>query len=465
MQKIKLKKFFYNNKWHIPKSNAFFVNQTSNGSIIKIPNRNKQDVEISISAAVKAQNSFSNFTNKKKSEILNKISIKIKKEANTLAKKESQELGKNFVNAKKEMIACANLWKHASQIIKNKKSKLIKKNNSKLYEIQEPIGVVALIIPWNFPMIVLSERLPYILAAGNSVVIKPSENGSLSINYFIQIIQNIGLPNGTINYLTGDFKTGKYLIENKNISMISFTGSTKTGKEIYKKSSNTIKRLSLELGGKNPMAVFSDANLDKACEDVVYSFSHNAGQCCVSGSRLFVEKKITFKFLEIIKKKLDKIELKQSIATINQYLKIKRIILKAIRNKVPIIYRNRKLFDDKKRIIYPIIFSVKEKINYLEQEIFGPVLIVKSFIKINKLIEDMNDTDYGLSALIWTKNEKKSFYLASKIKSGRIWINGNISQNFPDLSIGGFKQSGLNRETGESGLRTYSEIKTIIINK
>jgi len=313
-------------------------------------------------------------------------------------------------------------------------------------------------------MIVLSERLPYILAAGNTVIIKPSENGTLSIDYFIKIIENCGLPNGTVNYLTGDYKTGKYLAENKNISMISFTGSTKTGKEIYRNSSATLKRLSLELGGKNPMAVFSDANLDKASDEVIYSFTHNAGQCCVSGSRLFIEKKILFKFIQIIKRKLIKLDIKQSITTINQYLKIKKIIHKAIKDKVRIIYRNKKLFDDKKRIIYPIIFDIKKKIDYLEDEIFGPVLTVKSFEKVHKLISDMNDTNYGLSALIWTKNNKKGLYIASKIKSGRIWINGDISQNYPDLSIGGFKESGINRETGESGLRTYSEIKTIIAN-
>ena len=464
MYQIKLKKFFYNNKWKLPSSKTFFNNKTSNNLIIKIPVCGKKDVDKSISSAVKAQNIFNNYTNKKKSKILNQISIKIKKEANILAKKESMELGKSFVNAKKEMIACAKLWKHASEIIKKKKDKLIIKDNKKLYEIQEPIGVVALIIPWNFPMIVLSERLPYILAAGNTVIIKPSENGTLSIDYFIKIIENSGLPNGTVNYLTGDYKTGKYLAENKNISMISFTGSTKTGKEIYRNSSATLKRLSLELGGKNPMAVFSDANLDKASDEVIYSFTHNAGQCCVSGSRLFIEKNILFKFIQIIKRKLIKLDLKQSITTINQYLKIKKIILRAIKNKVRIIYRNKKLFDDKKRIIYPIIFDIKKKINYLEDEIFGPVLTVKSFEKVDKLISDMNDTNYGLSALIWTKNNKKGLYVASKIKSGRIWINGDISQNYPDLSIGGFKESGINRETGESGLRTYSEIKTIIAN-
>ena len=212
------------------------------------------------------------------------------------------------------------------------------------------------------------------------------------------------------------------------------------------------------------MAVFSDANLNKACDEVIYSFTHNAGQCCVSGSRLFVEKKISLKFIEIIKRKLNKLEFNQSITTINQYLKIKKIIIKAIKDKVRIIYRNKKLYDDKKRIIYPIIFDTKNKIDYLEDEIFGPVLTVKSFQDVNTLINDMNNTNYGLSALIWTKNNKKGLYIASKIKSGRIWINGDISQNYPEIAIGGFKESGINRETGESGLRTYSEIKSIIVN-
>ena len=462
--KIKLKKLYYNGKWRIPNSKKVHRHNTFEGVTVEIPNCNQIDIKNSISSAMHAQEKFSVFSDKKKSKILNKISIKIKENATYLAKKESVELGKDFISAKKEIFACANLWKHASKIVREKKIKTIKQKNTKLYEILEPVGVVALIIPWNFPMIVLSERLPYILAAGNGVVIKPSENGSLSIESFIRLISKVGLPPGTINYLTGDYKAGKNIVNNKNISMISFTGSTKTGKEIYNSASKTINSFSLELGGKNPMAVFSDANIKKACVDVVYSFTHNAGQCCVAGSKLFIEDKIFNKFLNGLEKQLKKINSFQNIATLKQYLKIKKLIVESIKDKIPIIFRSKKLFDDKKRIIYPIIFKPQQKIDYLENEIFGPVLTVSSFKSLDKLAQKMNDTKYGLSALIWSRNKSKAIKLASKIKFGRIWINGNISQNYPDISIGGYKESGLNRETGTSGLRTYSEIKSIIIN-
>ena len=462
--KIKLKKLYYNGKWRIPNSKKVHRHNTFEGVTVEIPNCNQVDIENSISSAMHAQEKFSAFSDKKKSNILHKISIKIKENAAYLAKKESVELGKDFISAKKEIFACANLWKHASKIVREKKIKTIKQKNTKLYEILEPVGVVALIIPWNFPMIVLSERLPYILAAGNSVVIKPSENGSLSIESFIRLISKAGLPPGTINYLTGDYKAGKNIVNNKNISMISFTGSTKAGKEIYNSASKTIKRLSLELGGKNPMAVFSDADIEKACVDVVYSFTHNAGQCCVAGSKLFIEDKIFNKFLNGLEKQLKKINSFQNIATLKQYLKIKKLIVESVKDEIPIIFRSKKLFDDKKRIIYPIIFKPQKKIDYLENEIFGPVLTVSSFKSLDKLAQQMNDTKYGLSALIWSRNKIKAINLASKIKFGRIWINGNISQNYPDISIGGYKESGLNRETGTSGLRTYSEIKSIIIN-
>lgn len=465
MLKIKLKKLFYNNKWHLPNSKSIYKFSTSEGTMIEVPNCNNIDILNSVSAACNALEKFKKFSNSNRSKILKKISEIIKKNANLLAKKESIELGKNFNNAKKEMLTCANLWSHASLVTKKKTNKLIKKKNIDLYEIQEPVGVVALIIPWNFPMIVLSERLPYILGAGNSVVIKPSENGSLSIELLIKLIENIGLPIGTINYLTGDSNTGKNLIKNKNISMISFTGSTKNGKKIYKLASNGIKRLSLELGGKNPMVIFSDADLKKASKDIIYSFIHNAGQCCVSGSKLFIENEIFQIFVEKLKTDLNKIDQVQNITTISQYKKIKKIILKSIKDKVPIIYRKEKLFDDNKKIIYPIIFYPKNKKYYLEEEIFGPVLTVSPFKKMDELINEMNNTKFGLSALLWTQKKSKAIYLASKIKFGRIWINGNISQNFPELSIGGFKESGLNRETGDSGLRTYSEIKSMIINE
>ena len=408
---------------------------------------------------------YKKLTNNQKSKILEKISKKIKSLSNTLAYKECKELGKTFKNAKKEMIACSKLWNHASKQVKKNKPKIIVKKKIRLHEYLEPVGVVALIIPWNFPMIVLSERLPYILAAGNSVIIKPSENGNLSIEYFIKILETQGFPKGVINFLPGDGLTGKYLVKNKNVSMISFTGSTKTGKEIYSISSSDIKRLSLELGGKNPMAIFNDANFDSAANDIIYSFTHNAGQCCVSGSRLFIQKSSYKKFISILLSNLNKIKQFQNTVTHIQYLKIKKIISKSLKQKnTQVIYRKEKLFDDKKRVIYPIIFRSKNKNNLLNEEIFGPVLTVDIFENLGELVNKMNDTNYGLSALIWTKDRQKGLQLASKLNSGRIWINGNISQNYPELSIGGFKESGLNRETGESGIITYSEKKSIILN-
>ena len=465
MQKIKLEKLYFNNKWQRPKSKKKFVNKTYENNLISLSLGNSKDIINAISSASLGEKKFSILSNKQKSKILEKISIKIKKNASILAKKEQLELGKDFLNAKKEMIACSNLWKHASKVIKKRKTKIFKKGKIKLLEIYEPVGIVALIVPWNFPMIVLSERLPYILAAGNSVLIKPSEYGSLSIQYFVNLINAVGLPKGTVNFITGDYKTGEQIIKNKSINMVSFTGSTTSGKKIYKSSSDSIKRLSLELGGKNPMVIFRDADLNKSCNDIIYSFTHNAGQCCVSGSRLFVDTKIFNKFIKLMKIKLNKIKNFQSTTTSHQYKKIKEVILKAIKDRIPIIYRNETLYDDKKRIIYPIVFMPKNKKSYLDQEIFGPVLTVNSFKNENILVKEMNDTKFGLSALIWTKNTEKALIIASKIKSGRIWINGNISQNYPDISIGGYKESGMNRETGASGINTYSEIKSIIINK
>ena len=218
------------------------------------------------------------------------------------------------------------------------------------------------------------------------------------------------------------------------------------------------------MGGKNPMAIFHDANLNKAADDILFSFIHNAGQCCVSGSRLYIHSKIYTNFMRILRYKLEKIKNYQSTTTLNQYLKIKKIVLNGIKKKIPILYKREELFDDQNRVIYPIIFKKNKNSSILDDEIFGPVLTIETFNKTKNLINLMNDTNYGLSALIWTKNKKKAINLAKEINFGRIWINGNISQNYPELSIGGFKESGLNRETGESGIKTYSEIKSLIVN-
>ena len=358
---------------------------------------------------------------------------------------------------------------YAAKISKSFNSSInLNKNHTGLIKY-EPVGIVALIVPWNFPLIVISERLPFILAAGNSVIIKPSEHASLSIIYLVKILAKSGFPKGTINLLFGKGEQiGKKIVSHDQIKMISFTGSTSVGKKIMKISSNKIKRLSLELGGKNSIVIFPDANLDNSIEIAIKSFTANAGQACVATSKLLIHYQIKEKFIEKLIKKLKDNELIKNfygpISNQMQFDKIVYFLRKSKKQHKKLIYG--KLDNFKNNYIGPIVFLDLPKNHMLiKSEIFGPILTINSFKSDNEGLKFVNDTGYGLSAVICGGNKKRNISFAEKIEAGRIWINESIDKNFPSLPIGGFKESGLNRECGKDAIKNYCEVKSIIIKK
>ena len=307
----------------------------------------------------------------------------------------------------------------------------------------------------------------FIIAAGNSVIIKPSEYASQSLIYLMNILKNINLPLGIVNLVTGSgAKTGSLLTKKREINMISFTGSTIVGKKIMKNSANNVKRLSLELGGKNSFIVLSDANINKTVDIIINSFTGNAGQSCVSTSRLFVDFRIKKLLIKKLLKKLNSFKSFKNIygliSTQKQLNTIRKILYENKKFKSKLIFGSLDL--PLKNFIKPIVFcDLPEKNIINKKELFGPILSINSFKKIDEAIEKSNSTNYGLSAVVCGKEEKKNINIASKLNAGRIWINESVKVNFPSIPIGGFKESGLNRECGSEGIRTYYEIKSMII--
>ena len=360
------------------------------------------------------------------------------------------------------------LWAAASKLAKRSFDYNIKqKNGVNVKIVHEPVGIVALLIPWNFPFIVLSERLPFIIAAGNSAIIKPSEYASQSIVKFLKLIKEIKVKSGVFNLLTGSKEIGNLLVKNKNTNMVSFTGSTQVGKKIMKTCSNSIKRISLELGGKNSMIILKDANLSTSINNLISSFTVNAGQACVGISKVFVHSDIIEEFLKKFLFKLNKIKnfknLYGPISTDNQYKKIQSIIMKSKKYDKFIIYGKFKKNDS--RFVKPIIYyNLPNKCLLNDVEIFGPILSILSYDKNINAINSINNSKYGLSCVIMGKNKKNSYKVARKINVGRIWINQAVTKNYSNIPIGGFKQSGLNRECGVEGIKNYTELKSIIIN-
>tara|TARA_B100001057_G_C22867037_1_gene957007 strand:+ start:4531 stop:5937 length:1407 start_codon:yes stop_codon:yes gene_type:complete len=467
---IKVEKIFYDNKWISSLSNKVYSKKSLiNKNVFHYADCSSKDLNKVILSAKLGLEINKNLKISERQKILKKITDLIRSNLNYLAKLEMQETGKNFKDALSEIKHSISLWNYASNLkFRDNYKKNLNKNHFSFTKY-EPVGIVSLIIPWNFPFIVLSERLPFILAAGNSVIIKPSEFASQSIIYLIKLIKKAGQKKGVLNFITGKGeKIGKNLTEHKEINMISFTGSTSTGKKIMKSSSNNIKRLNLELGGKNPILIFSDANISKTVDIIIKSFTLNSGQCCVATSRLFVEKKIKKKLTRELIKSLSKTKsFKQSYGLISnekQLSKIKQILKRNKRYEKKIIFGNTNNLKD--NFMHPIIYeNLPLDSDLLKTEIFGPILTINTFVSFSEAINLANNTDYGLSAVICGEDKKRNLLAMDKIKAGRIWINQSIDKNFPQLPIGGYKESGLNRECGPDAIKTYSEIKSVIIKK
>ena len=465
----KVEKIFFNNQWQLSNSKKKYSRNSFHYNNKYIyPDCNSQDLKKVILSAEQGLKINSELSYKTKSKFLYSIYKGILINIKILARLEASETGKLLKQAEQEIQHAANIWLHASKITKNLD---YKKKLDKLHDglvVYEPVGIVSLIVPWNFPFIVASERLPYILAAGNSVIIKPSEFASQSIYYLINIIKKNQYPSGIINLITGiGDNIGKKIVNNKEINMISFTGSTKVGKKIMSSSGKTIKRLSLELGGKNSLIALEDAHIKNTVDIIIKGFTLNAGQTCVATSKVLVHHKIKKTLIDSLVKELSKIKnfkkIYGPITTQRQKEKIKAILLQNEKFNKNIVFGKSIFVKD---FINPIVFKDLPLNNTINtNEIFGPILSINSFENENEMIKIANSTDDGLSLVICGQNKKKALSIARKIKSGRIWINQAIDKNFAELPIGGFKESGLNRECGKDGIRTYSEIKSIIIKK
>jgi len=336
---------------------------------------------------------------------------------------------------------------------------------------KQPIGVVGLITPWNFPFIVLAERLPFILAAGCSVVLKPSEMTSTTSLVLADILAAAGLPKGVYNVVTGSGpEVGEAMSSHLDIDMISFTGSTAVGERVLVASKSNLKKVGLELGGKNPQIVFADANLDDAADGVAFGLCFNAGQCCVSGSRLLVEAFIAEAFKARLIEKLSRVKIGDpldpetqmgAIVTPQHYQKILAYIEKGQAEGAALECGGTAVSLSGGDFILPTVFSgVSRTMTIAREEIFGPVVSVLTFETAEEAISIALDTEYGLAASVWSKNIDTALGVIRKMRAGRCWVNTTIVGG-PEQPMGGFKRSGTGRECGMMGVEEYMETKSI----
>lgn len=437
----------------------------------------RADVDEAVAAARKAfrARSWAGIGGADRAAVLLGVARIIRQRAEELAFWETLETGKPISQSRAEIADAAGHYEYCAGIAQSLSGEAFNTHGDDMFGVvtREPVGVVGLINPWNFPFIVLAERLPYILASGNSVVVKPSEMTSATTLMLADMLKEAGLPDGVYNVVTGTGPVvGQAIAEHRDVDMISFTGSTRTGEAVLKATASNFKKASLELGGKNPQIVFADADLDDAADGVAFGLCFNAGQCCVSGSRLIVEETVAERFQALVLDKLSRIRIGDcldpetqlgAIVSDQQCEKILGYVKLGEEEGATVACGGNTMAVSGGRFIAPTLLTgVRNDMRVAREEIFGPVLCMITFSTAEEALEIANDSPYGLGASIWTKNIDKALRAMRGVQAGRTWVNTTIAGG-PGQPVGGFKQSGIGREGGRMGVEEYTEVKSVHI--
>ena len=345
------------------------------------------------------------------------------------------------------------------------------------YTIREPIGVCGQIIPWNYPLAMAAWKLGPALACGNTVVMKASENTPLSILYLANLIKEAGFPPGVVNILNGWGKeAGAAIASHLDIDKIAFTGSTATGRNIMKMASVNMKNITLETGGKSPLLVFEDADLEQAVKWAHIGIMSNMGQICTATSRILVQESIYEKFTTQFRVQINEVSkvgdpfhdstFQGPQVTKAQYEKVLAYIESGKEEGATLAVGGtaHKDVGGKGFFISPTVFTdVKDNMKIFREEIFGPFAVVSSFKTEEEAVSRANDTTYGLGSAVFTKDLERAHRVARDIEAGMVWVNSSNDSDYR-IPFGGVKQSGIGRELGEAGLAAYTNIKAVHVN-
>ncbi|GAA0891478.1 aldehyde dehydrogenase [Fulvivirga kasyanovii] len=472
---------YINGELVAPKSGQYLDNYNpAEGKVYSlIPDSDKEDVEVAVKAARAAFEGWSTMPAQKRSDILNKIADLIDKNHDRLAEAESIDNGKPLKLAQRVDIprASSNMRFYATAILHFASESHNMDGEAVNYTTRTPMGVAGCISPWNLPLYLFTWKIAPALAAGNTVVAKPSEITPMTAYLFSELCIEAGLPKGVLNIVHGlGAKAGQSIIEHPDVPVISFTGGTATGKNIAATAAPMFKKLSLELGGKNPNIIFEDCDFDQALNTSIHSSFANQGQICLCGSRIFVQESIYEKFLNAFVEKVkaltvgDPLEDGTKVGAVVSEPHMQKIMsyikLAQEEGGKVVAGGNRKKLEGRCADGYflepTIITGLNHQCRTNQEEIFGPVVTIMPFKEEQEVLDYANSTAYGLSATIWTENLKRAHRVAHQLKSGIIWVNCWLVRDLR-TPFGGMKQSGVGREGGWEALRFFTEAKNICI--
>jgi aldehyde dehydrogenase (NAD+) len=475
------KQLFINNEWRDASGGRTLdvVNPATEDVIAAVASAEQADVDAAVAAARAAiDGPWGAMSARDRGRLIWKIGERLMARADEIARLETLHNGKPIFESRQiEIPAAAECFQYfAGWADKIHGETIPVRGNYLTYTLREPVGVVAAIVPWNFPLLLTSWKVAPALACGNTIIIKPASQTPLTALALADIAQEVGLPPGVLNVITGPGSSvGQMIVAHPGIDKIAFTGDTSTGKGIMRGSADTLKTITLELGGKSPNIVFADADIEAAVRGATTGIFYGKGEVCAAGSRLLVDRSIKSEFIDKVaaraakmtpgdpldpKTRLGAISSRKQLDADLRYIEIAKqegATLVAGGGRVDI-------GTGKGYFLQPTVFDgVTPQMTIAREEIFGPVLATIEFGDVDEAIARANDSRYGLAAAVWTRDIKKAHYVAKKLQAGTVWIN---TYNVYDTAapFGGYKQSGFGREMSLHALEHYTQVKSVWVD-
>jgi aldehyde dehydrogenase (NAD+) len=475
------KQLFINNEWRPAASGKTMdvINPATEEVCATVASADLNDLEAAVEAARAALNGpWGQMSARERGRLVRKLGERLMERADEIARLETLHNGKPISESRQiEIPAAAECLEYYGGWSDKVMGETVPvKGNYLNYTLREPLGVCAAIVPWNFPLLIATWKIAPALACGNTIIVKPASQTPLTALALGEIALEVGLPPGVLNVLTGSGATvGQAIVEHPGIDKIAFTGDTATGKAIMKGAADTLKKITLELGGKSPNIVLPDADIEAAIRGATIGIFYGKGEVCAAGSRLLVDKSIKNEFVDKLaartkkmvagdpmdpKTRFGALSSRKQLETVLRYIELGKkegAVLVAGGERIDI-------GTGKGYFVQPTVFTdVKPEMTISREEIFGPVLATIEFADLDEAIARANDSPYGLAAGVWTKDIKKAHYVAKKLQAGTVWIN---TYNIYDTAtpFGGYKQSGFGREMSMHAIEHYTQLKSVWVD-
>jgi aldehyde dehydrogenase (NAD+) len=478
---VEQKKLLIDNDWRPAASGRTMavINPATEEVIAEVAAADGSDVDAAVAAARAALTGpWGRISARERGRLVRKLADRLMEKLEEVARLETLHNGKPISESRNiEIPAAAECFEYyAGWADKVMGETIPVKGNYLTYTLREPIGVVAAIVPWNFPLLLAAWKVAPALACGNTVILKPASQTPLTALALGEIAVEVGLPPGVLNVITGPgAKVGQAIVEHPGIDKIAFTGDTSTGKSIMRSAADTLKKITLELGGKSPNIVLSDADIEAAIRGATIGIFYGKGEVCAAGSRLLVDRAIKNEFVDKLaartkkmvpgdpmdpKTRFGAVASKKQLETVLKYIDTGR------REGATLVAGGERadIGTGRGYFVQPTVFAdVEPGMTIAREEIFGPVLAAIEFADIDEAIARANDSPYGLAAGVWTRDIKKAHHIARRLQAGTVWVN---TYNVYDTAapFGGYKQSGFGREMSAHALEHYTQIKSVWVD-